>query len=539
MPSVAYILKSGIILGILYLYYYFFLRKQTFFTLNRFYLLGAILWATAIPFVHISLHIDKNLPALPVFSPEFFQNAGALSVIPQPETREPAIYTWLMFIYWTGVCFFTIKYLIFWIKVLRLCKKYPGKKYKKICFIFLQHPYPTFSVFNRLFINVQDLDRAGRQKVFEHEKIHIRQLHSLDIHLTGLLCIFNWFNPLIWIYQKTILQNHEYIADQQVVKRYQTGSYLQLLVGETLKGKYAFSNGFSCSNLKKRMLMMTKKQTCKYRVWSYIPALLLSGILFLSFNCVITGKPAVANPSVLLPVTFPAPVTPDQDTVFNVVEKMPAFKGNLQQWLQTHLKTPQGLTENVKVFVKYVVDKNGKVTNVELARGSSSEAANTEALRAVKSMPDWTPGIQRGQTVAVRYVLPISFTAGNKTTGSEQEPVVIGMTKKADTSTPAENEVFNVVEIMPQFKGNLTEWLIQHIQVPDDVKNSSEPVKVYVKFTVGKDGNIKDVELARGSSFKSADEEALRLVKSMPAWEAGQQRGQKVNVKYVLPISFK
>ena len=131
--------------------------------------------------------------------------------------------------------------------------------------IQIQEGLPTFSFFNYLFINTHSLSQENRRKIFAHEKIHIQQCHSLDLCIAEIICIANWFNPFVWLIKQLILENHEYIADQQVIRKYKISGYLELLIQQSLKGAFSFTNYFSCSNLKKRTIMLTKKQSRKFQ----------------------------------------------------------------------------------------------------------------------------------------------------------------------------------------------------------------------------------------------------------------------------------
>lgn len=531
MPSLAYLLKSVIILAVLLIYYSSVLKKQTFFNLNRIYLAGALIMAVFVPLIHIELAVHENVSRIYTLQATFFQNIEAAAVPEQNTTF--GLYHYFSVFYWSGVLFFSLKYLIFWIQIVNIVRKFPHKKLGGIHVFFLPESCPTFSLFHCLFLNDKGLNKENRRKILEHEKIHIRQLHSLDIHFSSILCIFNWFNPLVWIFKKLIAQNHEYIADKQVIERFQTGSYLQLLVDQTLQGKLPYCHGFSCSNLKKRMIMMTQKQTKKYKVMSYIPALFISGALFFSFTCTATGIPSMKKPANFLSRMISSSPIEAQDSIdnneiFQVVEKMPAFKGNLQKWLSENLKyPPEAKAKKIegKVFVKYIITKTGEIKDAKISK-SAHPLLDAEALRFVNSMPAWEPGKQKGQAVNVAYVLPIHFSLSSK-----------------DSSKPAASEkgsdaIFEVVEKMPQFsEGNVVEWLGSHMQYPEDIKGKG-PVKVYIQFTIGKDGNLSDFKIVKSSNYESADQEAMRVIKAMPAWKPGQQRGQAVAVRYCLPVTF-
>lgn len=103
-----------------------------------------------------------------------------------------------------------------------------------------------------------------------------------------------------------------------------------------------------------------------------------------------------------------------------------------------------------------------------------------------------------------------------------------------------EEEIFTFAEEMPAFKGGaqkMYEYMGKHIKYPTIAKESGIQGKVFVEFVVGKDGSIRDVKVLRGIGG-GCDEEAIRVVKSMPAWNPGKQRGKPVTVRFKMPIHF-
>lgn len=122
---------------------------------------------------------------------------------------------------------------------------------------------------------------------------------------------------------------------------------------------------------------------------------------------------------------------------------------------------------------------------------------------------------------------------------SEAENTVVDVTKfdDFDEEDTGEAEIFKVVETMPSFKGNLGKWLKDHLEYPIVAQENGVQGKVYVQFVVEKDGTITDIKIGRGVDA-SLDKEAMRVVKSMPKWNPGQQRGKAVRVAFTLPINF-
>ena len=133
------------------------------------------------------------------------------------------------------------------------------------------------------------------------------------------------FNPFVWLIKQLILENHEYIADQQVIRKYKISGYLELLIQQSLKGVFSFTNYFSCSNLKKRTIMLTKKQSRKFQMINYIPAFLLAGMLFYLFSC----KNMCEEPE-----------SPELQ-VFQIVENMPQFSVKLNEVMTTNTTSLQ------------------------------------------------------------------------------------------------------------------------------------------------------------------------------------------------------
>lgn len=104
-----------------------------------------------------------------------------------------------------------------------------------------------------------------------------------------------------------------------------------------------------------------------------------------------------------------------------------------------------------------------------------------------------------------------------------------------------EEEIFTIVETMPEFPGGGQEALFKFLQsemkYPQVAKENGIQGTVFVNFVVGQDGKIRDVKVLRGVN-KMLDDEAVRVVKAMPSWKPGKQRGKPVSVSYNLPIKF-
>lgn len=227
----------------------------------------------------------------------------------------------------------------------------------------------------------------------------------------------------------------------------------------------------------------------------------------------------------------------EQGEIFQVVEEQPMFPGGMEEmmkYLQKNIKYPKEAMDQGKegrVIVQFVVNKDGSIVNDSVVR-SVDPLLDAEALRVVRSMPNWTPGKQKGKPVRVRFTLPVSFKLNNNTpkqAAEVKQPEVTG------------DEIFQVVEDQPEFPGGM-EALMKHlskeIKYPKEAQDKGTQGRVIVQFVVRKDGSITDAKVMKPVD-PLLDAEALRVVSEMPNWIPGKQRGEAVNVRFTLPVMFK
>ena len=118
--------------------------------------------------------------------------------------------------------------------------------------------------------------------------------------------------------------------------------------------------------------------------------------------------------------------------------------------------------------------------------------------------------------------------------------MALGAQAQAKKGTPVPDEAFDVVEVMPVYPGGmegLIKYLSENISYPKDAKEQKISGRVIITLVIEKDGSVTEVTTVK-SVFPSLDEEAVRVVKGMPNWKPGMQKGKAVRVKYTLPISF-
>ncbi|MBR3492376.1 MAG: energy transducer TonB [Bacteroidales bacterium] len=245
--------------------------------------------------------------------------------------------------------------------------------------------------------------------------------------------------------------------------------------------------------------------------------------------------------------------------IFGMVEEMPGFPGGevkLMEFIAKNINYPKEAIERSiegRVFVGFIIDVDGSVTDVKLLRGIGG-GCDEEAVRVVKSMPKWRPAKQNGVFSRVSYQIPVNFKLEDKTDKEKGDKKTVKADKvvfeneyfcpspiEGEVEDP-ENEVYEIVEQMPEFPGGneaLQKYLVSHIDYWGIYHDYGIDVygRVFVDFIVEPDGSLTDVRVSR-SLGRICDEEAVRVVKSMPKWQPGMQGGKTVRVRYTLPVLF-
>ena len=129
-----------------------------------------------------------------------------------------------------------------------------------------------------------------------------------------------------------------------------------------------------------------------------------------------------------------------------------------------------------------------------------------------------------------------------KTEDDKDVEVVIAPPVEAPVEDEVEEEIFVVVESMPEFPGGQQEmmkYIAETIKYPVIAQENGIQGRVICQFVIEKDGRVTDIQVVRSSGDASLDKEAERVIKTMPKWKPGKQRGKPVRVKYTIPVSFR
>jgi TonB family protein len=464
--AVNYILESGISLSLLAVIYVFLLRKETFFKLNRLFLLGSVLFSVILPFLKFKIFSPQPVMLAEITVTPYRNLLEAVNVYSHgfSGSVEQAVLSTniLIFTYLAGVVFFLGRFLFRIIQLLLLVRKNKIEILEGFKLVVLEKEISPFSFLEYIFISNSLQQKDGYERMITHELEHVKQGHSFDVIILELLTVFQWFNPFMWMLRRAIRENHEYLADHAVltsgVKR---GYYKKLLLDQHVGGELIIANNFNYSLIKSRIKMMSKIKSSKLAITKISIGVLVAAALVIAFAC----------------------EQKDSVELEPIVEE-----------------------QSIKITI---LDEKLKIE------------ASTEELEKLKSMFSEDSGFEI-----------ITDSLGNVLLSKKEKEVPKFLNENA--------EVFFIVEDMPEFPGGewaLRKYIAKSVKYPEEAQENEIQGKVYVTFVVAKDGSVANCKIARGV-HPTIDNEAMRVINTLPKWKPGKQRGKAVNVSYTVPINF-
>lgn len=458
--------KVAVYLTAFYLLYSLMLSRDTTYGRNRAFILLSIAASLIFPLITFQTAKPLNIQFFGKFLSEVFVTAknngisNSTTGFSASGTLE-IIYS----IYIIGVSVSLFKLLIDLLNLLFLIIRQKNKGSSIIRF----HGFNTagFSAMGHIFINARlNPEEAG--EIIKHEQNHIRQNHFMDILFVELVKAIQWFNPVVYLFNRALRAIHEFQADHDCLcSGMAVVNYQSLLLNQVFKSKaFNLTNSFSNPSLiKKRMVMMTKKRTSARANMKLVLVMPVTAVVFLAISAYreipdspqqqtdqiaafqAPTTPSAAPPSsakeVLKPSskppakmlvssknnneTAPPPpppppaeekkniALPEEEAPFVVVEEMPMFPGGdaeLLKYISLNTQYPEVAKANNiegRVIIRFCVTAKGGVSQITVLKGVSPEL-DAEAMRVVSTLPEFQPGKQAGKAVPVWYMVPITFT---------------------------------------------------------------------------------------------------------------------------------
>ena len=534
-----YILKSSLCLALFYLFYRLLLSKETFHRFNRIALLGIMLISCLLPLIRVTVDQATVVnTSVMLVEEDMLMYPWEMQAVVQEEAAFPWR-EWLVAVYFLGILFFLLRnflslgYVFYLIRHSRCRRMENG-----ICLVVHQAGFAPFSWMKYIVISQTDLDENGTD-ILTHEEAHIRNGHSWDLLLVELCVWLQWFNPAAWLLKQELQNVHEYEADEAVLRQgIDAKRYQMLLIKKAVGARlYSIANSFNHSSLKKRITMMIRKKSNPWARVKYLYVLPLAAVTVAAF-----ARPEISEPL---------------DEISSVkVNDLSAITGkNSPENLSVAATSAADVTLKMKV-----TDQSGSPivgASVLIVNSTSGTLTDSEGNFTLKVGDDQRISVSyigmKSVELSVKECLEKQIKEVRLTSDADSGPqltVVSQSSESASQKAPQHNttsepqnteEVFMVVENMPEFPGGLNaclKFLADHVAYPKEAAEKKIQGRVIVQFVVMKDGSIANARVIR-SVDPLLDAEALRVIGLMPKWKPGTQRGQAVNVKFTMPITFR
>jgi len=550
MSFAHYLLQVNLYLIVFFGFYKLLLDKETYFTLNRIYLVSAGVLSLCIPFIRLEW-LTEQRAAQQVYTSVNWEAVLAQATI---VTERNTGFNWgnaFVYIYCAGILFFLGRLIFNLLAVKKL--------------ISISKAGSAFSFFGKKVID-QELPQMDVIDI--HEEAHIKQWHTVDILFFEILGIITWLNPVIYLYKKAIKNIHEFLADELAAEfQGDKAEYAMLLLSKSFGiSPNALTNGFlEKSLIKKRIFMLHKERSKKIAIMKYGIFIPLFALLIVFSSATVRKNEKLLSITDQIPLEKPIEIvenmvtTPEKITTapkISVDGKTDANWKGFYQFLLRNIKYPGAASSDEvqgNTQIKFNL-KGGRITNitsnVELGAG-----CDEEVMKAILSYKGF-------KTVADgKYALTVSFKIPESSEEFKNKllpksdgyvdlnkiNIISYLPKTAETETSSiksENtdKVYDFVSIekQPEFPGGIAKfykYLGSSIKYPKIAQENNVQGKVFLSFVVEKDGSLTDVQITRGLG-SGTDEEAMRVIKESPKWNPGIQNGLAVRVKYNINVNF-
>ena len=417
-------------------------------------------------------------------------------------------------LFWVGVVVFLILFFVKLMKIINLIKTNKAEKLSIFKLIFIPNKTNAFSFFNYIFLG-KEIPVSQQEKIIEHEMVHSQQKHSVDLLFFEFLKIAMWFNPVIYFYQKRITLIHEYISDEIVSKKEAKETYINNLLSNYFQVEnVAFVNQFYKKSLiKKRIIMMTKKQSKKMNQLKYLVLIpVLASMLFYT-SC------------------------SDNETTMNSQDSNQEMKFQERFFMNKDGKINSTITEN-KTYLDHFIGlekpkwkeiiKND-LSNLELEEFNCTY--NEDKFEKYGEIKLYER--ENGRKV-IGVLLDISKMKkdNSKSEITEKEEVSFMVIDKAPTFPGCESGDKDC------FSTNIQKHFIKNFDaaLPKTLGLSPGKKRVFISFKIDKEGNIVEVE-AR-APHEEIKQEVLAVMNSLPKVTPGEHERKTIGVKYTIPFTI-
>ncbi|MFD0796369.1 TonB family protein [Maribacter chungangensis] len=494
--------------------YDFFLKKETFFQWNRVYLIGTYLLSLVLPWIKIEA-LKTTVPEQYAVYPEFLWNMDNVGVAAVGQASPGFQISWQEGILYGGMLVAAVYFAYKLVQLYRLSRNGNLERFPNFTRIVIANSEMAFSFFRSIFLGDKILERE-HSSIIKHELVHIEQRHTLDLLIFEFMRIVGWFNPLVYVYQNRIAELHEFIADAQVPKKERKAHYDLLLSQIFQTQNISFVNQFYKKSLiKKRIVMLQKSKSKKVFQLKYLLILpLLVGMLVYN-SC---GMVSQAKEN--LHKSF---------TVSNL-EQLSLKKTNQ---LFTQLIDLSLQSQDWSMVVK---DTYSTVTFSRANKGSGISGPDGAIIQAKMQIES--------------KILDDDFELFKDDIISLSRRIIQSDGNKKVNNTDVAIIPFAEVEKVPVFPGcendadkrgcffeSMRNHIRKHFNYPKEAQEKGIQGQVNTMFVIDETGAVTKARFRGPDSLLK--NEAKRIISRLPKMQPGEHKGEKVQVAFSIPISFK
>ena len=536
-----YDLKVAVLVAVFYMFYRLLLSRETYHRVNRAVLLVTAVASFILPLCVITLH-----KTVVVSGGSGLVTLDGLGTVEMAEPQTPFWQTVAVVVFFAGMAAslgFTL-YNIFQVwRLISRSEHHQQPDGTVIC--VADREVSPFSWMHYIVLSPSDYE-AQDASVLAHERGHISLHHSLDVILVDVLTALQWFNPAMWMLRQDLRAIHEYEADAAVLSQgINMRQYQYLLIQKAVAAcGYSVANGITHSTLKNRINMMLTNKKTNRASWLKLLAMLpiVGTALALNAETVTDYVYAEKTPQkVVKKGKKAAQVKVNAKTIEVKAEKDVITGENVTVELNADKKKSMG---KKLVFLDEVLEGSeplividGKVATIEQLKAlDQEEIDNITVLKNAKEpLEEYAKAFNADTSNGILFINTKEYVKNGK---KELVSAVVKAKEPADESAEG---AFDVVEQMPEFPGGsieLMKFLRENIKYPEAASKAGTQGRVVAQFIVEADGSISNVKVLKNVSDE-IDAEAVRVIKAMPKWKPGMQKGQPVRVKYTIPITFR
>ena len=478
-----YLAQSAICLATLYLIYKVAMSYETLHSFNRVLLLGSVVLSALLPLCHV--RIVKEYDAAPTVSAIEIDDMVVAEVAELGVDYVALLKDLAVMLFFVGVAFMLVRLAVGIYSVWRLIHSGQMSVIEEdVTLTVVDSLSSPFSWFGHIVASKSDVEQF-RDMIITHEMAHISLRHSLDVLAVDLALCLWWFNPALWLLRRELQSLHEYQADEAVLNRgIDAKTYQMLLIKRAVGYRlHSVANCLNHSNLKNRITMMCKKTSSR---WAATKALLVVPMVAVALSAFATTE-----------------YVPRE-----VQNKVTENSVNLQ--------------DEEKPNPVVVID--GKVVpRDEMRKLDPNTIDNMSVFKGDK---------------AKEYAAELDL---NISADDVKEGLIV-ITLKNEVDTDIDGDPLIKAEKMPKFQGGdvnrFAVWMQSQIQYPAEAVEKGISGRVLFSFVVEKDGSMSEFTVLRSPDMVLSAEVERVFNSAHKAWTAGEENGQKVRVKFTVPIVF-